>query len=91
MFIIFGLVAVVFAFLNVVRFSLGKSYKIFMFLSMSFTCLTLILSLYGMSSFKSVDLEDVFVTASTVLSVCTVFSIFINSIPLFHKKENLEK
>lgn len=83
-FIYFGILAIIFAFINLLMAFHKKDYKIYMFLSLSFTIFT-ICGFIVDASFKFKDiatLEDVNGYAHGLLWVLTVLSMLINSIPM---------
>lgn len=91
MWILFGTGAIIFAILNVVCSFQNKESKWFVYLSLSLTALT-VCSFYsaGASRILNEDwsgLMDIMPTMSTVLWVCTIASILINSISLFKRKK----
>lgn len=91
MWIVFGVIAIVSALLNVVFTLLGKNSSVFMFISLSFTALTLCAFLQLYSDWVANDdwiaLKD---TATAYFSVriwaLTISSIVINSVSFFRKK-----
>ena len=91
MFMFFGIVAILFAVCNwYLFFTNRKQYKRFMFLSLSFTALTLC-AFYSdaarmVISKDMAGLEDVVVTIHKSLWYLTIASIIINGIPLVAEK-----
>lgn len=91
MWIIFGIAAIVFAALNLICAFQNKSAKWFRFISLSLTALTLC-AFYSDGAIRVANedwggLMDIMPTMSTALWVCTIASIFVNSISLFIEKK----
>ena len=89
MWVIFGMIAVIAAIVNVAQTVRHREAKWFRFVSLSFTALTLC-SFYSMANHWATTgdasaLLDVMPTMSKVLWVLTGASIIINSISLFKK------
>lgn len=90
MWMVFGILAVIFAILNLVFSFKGKDARYFRFISMALTILTLWiafndeLNLFFIKDFAA--LEDTAPTLTKGLFVCSVGSIVINSISLFREK-----
>ncbi len=91
MWLLFGAGAILFAVLNVIWSTHCKDAKWFCYLSLSLTALTLC-AFYSMETSRVLQkdwsaLMDVMPSMSTILWVCTIASILINSIALFRDKE----
>ena len=91
MWILFGVIAIITAFMNAAWTAEGKESKWLMFASLSFTALTLCSFYQGDANWvRNKDwaaLEDVTPIAAKRLWVCTIASIAINSVSLFIKPE----
>lgn len=90
MWLIFGLAAIISAVCNLAFFLRKKDSSLFLFLSLSFTALTLC-SLYGMDAAWVLRgdwsaLEDVTPTMSQICWFLTFGSIILNGIPLLRKE-----
>ena len=91
MWLAFGILAVIFAILNLVFAFRGKEAKYFRFMSMALTILTLWvalkeeLNLFFIKDFTA--LEDTAPTLINGLFVCAAGSIIINSVSLFKEKK----
>lgn len=90
MWILFSIIAIVTALLNVIWALKGKETKWFMFISLSFTALTLC-AFYSANAQWVIHedwsaLADVVPTMSKSLWVCTIASVVINSVALFKKR-----
>lgn len=89
--LLFGLVSIIAAILNVVWTIRHREAKWFRFISLSFTALTLCayysLAKHWVLTSASDQLLDVMPTLSTVLWFLTVVSVIINSISLFKKSD----
>lgn len=84
-FIFYGLISIVFAFINLFKSSQGKDYKVYMFLSLVFTAFT-VCGFIVDASVRIHDasyLEDVNGYAHILLWFLVCCSIFLNSIPVF--------
>ncbi|MDO5028800.1 MAG: hypothetical protein Q4E36_05990 [Bacillota bacterium] len=92
MWLLFGLGAIAFAFLNLLNFNKRKNSQKFAFISLSLTCLTLVAFYWdGAQRVVSEDwagLMDTMPTMSKALLVCTLASILLNGLPLFRKENN---
>lgn len=91
MWLLFGAGAILFAILNVIWSTRCKDARWFCYLSLSLTALTLC-AFYRMEAVRVLrgdwsGLTDVMPSTSTMLWVCTIASILINSIALFKSKE----
>lgn len=91
MWLLFGIGAILFAILNVIWSTRCKDARWFCYLSLSLTALTLC-AFYRMEAVRVLHgdwsgLSDVMPSTSTMLWVCTIASILINSIALFKSKE----
>ena len=91
MWLIFGVIAIGTAILNIARAALAKDPRWFRFASLSFTALTLC-SFYAQAARWAAHedwsaLADVVPTLSTWLWVCAIASILINSSTLFRKPD----
>ncbi len=91
MWIISGIGAVIFAFLNVIWSIQNKEAKWFSYASLSLTAMTLC-AFYSAEASRVINedwggLMDIMPAMSTELWVCTVASILINSIALFRKRK----
>lgn len=89
MWLLFGVLAIGCAIMNVVFTLSNKDAQWFRFLSLSFTALT-VTAFYGAEATRVINedwigLMDVMPTVSTMLWVCVAASIAINSISLFKK------
>lgn len=87
-FFIYGIIAIVFTFLNLFMAFSKKNYKIYMFLSLTFTAFT-ICGLFVDASLKIADrsyLEDVVVFTHKLFWILTTTSIVINSIPMLYER-----
>lgn len=90
MWMVFGILAVIFAILNLVFSFKGKDARYFRFISMALTIITVWkvhdddITRFFMKDFAA--LEDVAGTMTKALFVCSVGSIVINSISLFREK-----
>lgn len=90
MWLVFGILAVIFAILNLVFAFKGKEAKYFRFVSMALTIITLWvalkeeLNLFFIKDFAA--LEDTAPTLINGLFVCSAGSILINGITLFKEK-----
>lgn len=91
MWLLFGVAAIITAFMNVAWTAEGKESKWLMFASLSFTALTLCSFYQGDANWVlNKDwgaLEDVTPSVAKRLWVCTAASIAINSVSLFKKAE----
>lgn len=91
MWLVFGILAVIFAILNLVFAFKGKEAKYFRFMSMALTILTVWkvydddITRFFMKDFTA--LEDTAPTLINGLFVCSAGSIIINSISLFKEKK----
>lgn len=89
MWILFGVIAIITAFMNVNWTAEGKESKWLMFASLSFTALTLCSFYQGDANWVLngdwAALEDVTPIAAKRLWVCTIASIAINSVSLLKK------
>jgi ABC-type nickel/cobalt efflux system permease component RcnA len=86
MWLILGLLAIVFTCINLLRYKLGKDYKLAMALGLSFTALT-VNSFYTIVSRWVINkdwgaLEDVVPSINTPLFVLIGISIFLNLLPI---------
>lgn len=90
MWILFSIIAIVTALLNVIWTLKGKETKWFMFISLSFTALTLCAFYSANAQWVNHEdwsaLADVVPTMSKSLWTCTIASIVINSVSLFKKR-----
>lgn len=91
MWLLFGAGAIVFTALHVVFALRNKESKWYLYLSLSFTALT-VCSFYADGANKVMNedwsgLTDVMPAMSTILWICTIASILINAISLFIKKK----
>lgn len=91
MWLLFGMIAMITAILNVIWTIRNREAKWFRFLSLSFTALTLC-SFYSMANHWAIlgddsALLDVMPTLSKVLWFLTIVSVIINSISLFRKRD----
>ena len=91
MWLLFGLGAIVFAFINLIVHFQGKDAGKFRFLSMALTILTLC-DFYGNAAQRVkvedwAGLMDILPTVSLALWICSISSIILNSISLFAKKK----
>lgn len=90
MWMVFGILAVIFAILNLVFSFKGKDARYFRFISMALTIITVWkvhdddITRFFMKDFAT--LEDVAGTMTKALFACSVGSIVINSISLFREK-----
>lgn len=93
MWMVFGILAVIFAILNLVFSFKGKDARYFRFISMALTIITVWkvhddeIARYFMRDFAY--LEDVSGTMTKALFACSAGSIAINSISLFREKKSL--
>lgn len=91
MWFVFGVLAVIFAILNLVFAFKGKEAKYFRFMSMALTIITVWVAFkYELNLFFIKDfaaLEDTAPTLINGLFVCSAGSIVINSITLFKEKK----
>lgn len=91
MWLVFGIMAVIFAILNLVFAFKGKEAKYFRFMSMALSIITLWvalkeeLNLFFIKDFSA--LEDTAPTLINGLFVCSAGSIIINSVSLFKEKK----
>ncbi len=90
MWMTFGVGAIIFAAINIFSKSKNNNSKIYGFLSLSLTALT-IFAFYADGATRLVNrdwygLMDIMLTMSKALWICTLASIFLNSIPLFRKE-----
>lgn len=91
MWLLFGIIAISTAILNVIWTVRNREAKWFRFLSLSFTALTLC-AFYSMAKHWAIlgdssALLDVMPTLSKVLWFLTIASVIINSISLFKKRD----
>ena len=91
MWLLFGLGAIFFACLNLYSFYKNRDTSLYRFISMAFTCLTL-LAFYRLAGRMLVDenwagLMDTLPTMSTALLFLTLAAIIINGITLFKRKK----
>lgn len=89
MWMIFSLIAIIFALLNLYTFIVDKDPKWFRFISLSFTTLT-ICACYNDATRRIIDDDitgamDVMPTMNHILWILVIMSILINSISLFKK------
>lgn len=92
MWILFGVVAIIMAILNIIWYVNNREAKWFRFISLAFTALTLC-AFYSQDAVWVLKedwsaLMDVVPTMSNALWILTIVSILINGISLFKKKEN---
>lgn len=92
MWILFGVIAVITAIMNVSWTAEGKESKWLMFASLSFTALTLCSFYQGDANWVLhgdwAALSDVTPFAAKLLWICTIASIAINSVSLIKKQGN---
>lgn len=90
MFIITGIGAIVFAILGLVRLRQNKDAKLFSYISLALTVLTIMAFYQGASNYVLKEdwsaLMDVVPSTAGVLWICAIGSIIINSLPLFKKQ-----
>ncbi|MDO5714231.1 MAG: hypothetical protein Q4Q07_07355 [Tissierellia bacterium] len=92
MWLVFGILAIVFAWFNLYKYLEGKDSRIFMFLSLAFTALVLC-ELYRWDA-KMIAHEDwtalMDVTPTMVKAsyVLTLLSILVNSVPILKKQKS---
>lgn len=91
MWLVFGIAAILFAVLNVLRTVRNNDAKWFRFISMSFTLLAMC-SFYSDGANRVLredwgGLMDIMPTMNKVLWVCSLASILMNSISLFKENE----
>ena len=92
MWLLFGIIAMITAILNVIWTVRNRDAKWFRFVSVSFTALTLC-AFYSQANHWAIlgdssALLDVMPTLSKVLWFLTIASVIINSISLFRKRDN---
>lgn len=91
MWLLFGVIAIITAFMNVAQTAEGRESKWLMFASLSFTALTLCSFYQGDANWVLhrdwAALQDVTPTVAKRLWVCTIASIAINSVSLFIKPD----
>ena len=90
MWLIFGILAIIFTFINIYMHFNKKESKIFMYLGLTFTTLT-VMAFYQQNANWIVNkewtaLEDVVPTTNKYLWICTTISIILNGITMFDKK-----
>lgn len=90
MWLISGLLAIIFAFLNIFYFSKGKDPKFFRFLSLALTAITLCFfyrdAYIHLNNKDWSGLMDIVPTMSKALFILTFASIIINGLSLFKAK-----
>lgn len=92
MWIIFGFIAIIATFINILLFVAGKDYKLAMAIGLSFTALTLV-AFYSMVAdwVEAEDwsaLMDVVPTMSAALWVLTIGSVLVNVAPVLLELKN---
>lgn len=91
MWVLFGIVAIIAAILNIIWTVKCKDSMVFAFVSLSFTALTLCAFYYQATQWAEIEywaaLMDVMPSMSKLLWLLTVGSIAINSISLFKKRK----
>lgn len=96
MWVLFGILAIITAICNLICTATGKESRYFMFISLSFTALTLC-ALYSVDAKWVINedwsaLSDVVPGMAKALWVCTIVSIAINSVSLLRcSKDEKEK
>lgn len=90
MWILLGLLAIVFTVMNLLHFFSGKDYRVMMALGLSFTAIELcsqysfIVSWVNKKDWSAI--EDVMPTMNNALWVLTIISIGLNLLPIFLEK-----
>ncbi|TYS70852.1 hypothetical protein FZC76_02855 [Sutcliffiella horikoshii] len=92
MWVILGVVAIVATCINLFMFAIGKDYKLFMALGLSFTALTLCAEYSLVSDWVEVKdwaaIEDVVPGMERALWFLTIVSILLNLAPIFLERKS---
>lgn len=92
MWVILGVIAIVFTFINLYMYAAGKDYKLAMAMGLSFTALTLCAEYSLVSNWVAVEdwaaLMDVVPGMERALWFLTIVSILLNIAPLLLERKN---
>ncbi len=90
--LVLGVLAIIFAVLNIIWYVKGRNPKIFRYISLSFTLLAVLAGLSEANSYIAMEdisaLYDVVLTLTSALWICVIGSICVNSVTLIERKNH---